>query len=151
MSHKSTVVLEFSSELKRFVAELNAALAALFRPLGLTCVQADALMTLGELGPVSLKELAGCLVAESGHPSRLVSRLVDLGYVTRSASSDDGRAVILTLTEEGASLAAAAADVRAPLLTAIAEGYAARLAEATALLRELRAELEDDSPRGIGG
>ncbi|MCO6660028.1 winged helix DNA-binding protein [Cutibacterium avidum] len=58
-------------------------------------------MTLGELGPVSLKELAGCLVAESGHPSRLVSRLVDLGYATRSASSDDGRAVILTLTEEG--------------------------------------------------
>ena len=108
-------------------------------------------MTLGELGLVSLKELAGCLVAESGHPSRLVSQLVDLGYATRSASSDDGRAVILTLTEEGASLAAAAADVRAPLPTAIAEGYAARLAEATALLCELRSELEADSPRGIGG
>ncbi|WCC80371.1 winged helix DNA-binding protein [Cutibacterium equinum] len=103
-------------------------------------------MTLAELGPVPLKELAGCLVAESGHPSRLVSRLVDLGYVTRSASADDGRAVILTLTEKGASLAAAAAEVRAPLLAAIAEGYGDRLAEATTLLRELRGELEGDSP-----
>jgi DNA-binding MarR family transcriptional regulator len=44
------------------------------RPLGLTGAQADALVVIAQASPVSLKELGELLIAESGHPSRLVDR-----------------------------------------------------------------------------
>ena len=134
-------VLAFSFEVKSLVTELNAALAALFRPLGLTCVQAEALMALDDLGPVTLKQLAAHLVAESGHPSRLVSRLVENGLVVRAGSQSDGRAVVLELTEEGAQRAAQARAARAPLLADFARRYGVRLETATALIRDLRDNL----------
>src|SRR5690625_5282464 len=99
-------VLSFSFEIKSFVTELNAALTDVFRPLGLTCVQADALMALAALESATLKELSAHLVAESGHPSRLVSRLVERGLIARSESTMDRRAVTLELTELGAEMAA---------------------------------------------
>lgn len=140
MSHTSDqdVVLAFSFELKSLVTELNAALAIRFRPLGLSCVQADAIMALEKLGPVTLKQLAEHLVAESGHPSRLVSRLVAEGLVTRTASSSDGRAVALELTEHGRDLAARARTAREPLLAQFAKGYGSRLDATADLFRELR-------------
>lgn len=143
MSHESdgAAVLAFSFEVKSLVTELNAALAALFRPLGLTCVQAEALMALHDLSPVTLKQLAEGLVAESGHPSRLVSRLVENGLVARTGSESDGRAVVLELTEEGARLAALARTAREPLLTHFAQRYGAQLDTATALIRSLRHDL----------
>src|SRR5688500_20306081 len=71
------------------------------RPLGLTAQQADALYVLGKAEPVSLKELGGLLIAESGHPSRLVDRLVEAGLVERVPAADDRRRVVLTLTPAG--------------------------------------------------
>ncbi|PWB98388.1 MarR family transcriptional regulator [Salinibacterium hongtaonis] len=136
-------VLAFSFQLKSLTTELNAALAVLFRPLGLSCVQAEALMALDALGPVSLKELAAHLVAESGHPSRLVSRLVTDGLVVRTGSSTDGRAVVLELTEHGRELAGKAREARRPLVNDFARTHGARLAETAELLRELRAELTE--------
>ncbi|MDF2555594.1 MAG: MarR family transcriptional regulator [Microbacterium sp.] len=143
MSHESSgaAVLAFSFEVKSLVTELNAALAALFRPLGLTCVQAEALMALDDLGPVTLKQLAAHLVAESGHPSRLVSRLVENGLVVRTGSESDGRAVVLTLTPAGERLAEQARAAREPLLADFAQHYGARLGAATTLIRDLRHDL----------
>ncbi|MBO1902943.1 MULTISPECIES: MarR family winged helix-turn-helix transcriptional regulator [Microbacteriaceae] len=148
MSHESdaAAVLAFSFEVKSLVTELNAALAALFRPLGLTCVQAEALMALDDLGPVTLKQLAAHLVAESGHPSRLISRLVENGLVVRTGSENDGRAVVLELTEEGARLAAQSRAARAPLLTDFAQRYGTRLDTATTLIRDLRHDLTKRDP-----
>lgn len=143
MSRTSDVgaVLAFSFEVKSLVNELNAVLTALFRPLGLTCVQAEALMALGELGPATLKQLSEHLVAESGHPSRLVSRLVDDGLVARGASESDGRAVILTLTDRGQDLASQARQAREPLLAEFTQRYDHRLNETTELIGELRSAL----------
>ncbi|GAA4064997.1 MULTISPECIES: MarR family winged helix-turn-helix transcriptional regulator [Microbacterium] len=145
MSHESgaAAVLAFSFEVKSLVTELNAALATLFRPLGLTCVQAEAIMALDDLGPVTLKQLAAHLVAESGHPSRLVSRLVENGLVARTGSEKDGRAVVLELTGPGALLAAQARAARAPLLADFAEHYGARLDTVTTLIRDLRHDLAE--------
>lgn len=139
----AVAVLAFSFEVKSLVTELNAALAALFRPLGLTCVQAEAIMALDDLGPVTLKQLAAHLVAESGHPSRLVSRLVENGLVVRTGSDRDGRAVVLELTEEGTQLAAQARAARAPLLADFAQHYGTRLDTATTLIRDLRHDLAE--------
>jgi MarR family transcriptional regulator, organic hydroperoxide resistance regulator len=67
--------------------EMNAALA----DLGLTAPQAEALAVLAQAGPLSLNQLGGLLIAEGGHPSRLVDRLVSSGWVTRQEAADDRR------------------------------------------------------------
>lgn len=74
------------------------------RPLGVTAAQADAIAVIGQAGPVSLKELGELLIAEAGHPSRLVDRLVDAGLVARRAAGDDRRRIELTLTADGREL-----------------------------------------------
>jgi DNA-binding MarR family transcriptional regulator len=71
------------------------------RPLGLTGAQADALTVIRQAGPLSLKELGELLIAEAGHPSRLVDRLVEAGLVARSPAEDDRRRIVLELTPEG--------------------------------------------------
>src|SRR5918992_5991603 len=74
------------------------------RPLGLTAAQADALVVIGQAGPLSLKDLGELLIAEAGHPSRLVDRLVEAGLVERRAAGDDRRRVELSLTRRGRTL-----------------------------------------------
>ena len=74
------------------------------RPLGLTGPQADALSVIGQAGPQSLGELGELLIAEAGHPSRLVDRLVEAGLVQRLPAREDRRRVELSLTPRGRSL-----------------------------------------------
>jgi DNA-binding MarR family transcriptional regulator len=74
------------------------------RPLGLTGAQADALTVLAQAGPLSLKELGELLIAEAGHPSRLVDRLVDAGLVERRPAEEDRRRIVISLTPEGRKL-----------------------------------------------
>jgi MarR family transcriptional regulator, organic hydroperoxide resistance regulator len=71
------------------------------RPLGLTGPQAEAITVIGEAEPLSLSELGGLLIAEAGHPSRLVDRLVAAGLVGRRAADDDRRRIELSLTAQG--------------------------------------------------
>ena len=52
-------------------------------------------------GPVRLSQLAHLTDMETALVSREVARLVDDGYVQRSADPSDGRATILQLTEQG--------------------------------------------------
>lgn len=136
-------ILTFATELKRLVNEINGALSARFRAVGLTGVQAEALMALDRLGPVTLKRLAEHLIAESGHPSRLVSRLVDEGFVSREVSERDGRAVTLDLTEKGREYAALAFEARAPLVREFADRFGDRVVDTTALLSEFRQALTE--------
>ena len=140
MSPEQTV-LAFAFEARSLVADLNAALAEVFRPVGLTCVQAEALLALADLGTATLKQLGSHLVAESGHPSRLVSRLVADGLVTREPSRTDARAVSLALTDHGRVLAEAARAARAPLIEEVARAYGGRVSEGASLIRELRGHL----------
>jgi DNA-binding MarR family transcriptional regulator len=81
-------------------------LAQALRPLGLTPSQAEVLRVLADHAPLSLNGLGELLVCESGSsPSRLVDRVVARGLVDRRPGSEDGRAVELTLTDEGRRLA----------------------------------------------
>lgn len=75
------------------------------QPLGLTAAQAEVLQVLDRAGPLSLGELGDLLVAEGGHPSRLVDRMVRAGHLRRSVSSSDRRRLELSLTGQGAALA----------------------------------------------
>lgn len=87
-----------------------------FRPLGLTAAQGDALTVLAQAGPLSLKELGSLLIAEAGHPSRLVDRLVEAGLVERRPSEEDRRRVVLSLTPAGKRLAKRVEVARADVI-----------------------------------
>ena len=87
------------------------------RPLGLTGAQADALIVIGQAGPLSLKALGDLLIAEAGHPSRLVDRLVEAGLVKRRAANDDRRRVELSLTAAGRGVEARAREARDAVLS----------------------------------
>ena len=95
--------------------ELERRTNEVMRPLGLTAAQADALAVIGQAGPVSLKELGELLIAEAGHPSRLVDRLVAAGLVERRPGTDDRRQIELSLTRKGRDLAGRVEEARAGL------------------------------------
>jgi MarR family transcriptional regulator, organic hydroperoxide resistance regulator len=97
--------------------EMNAALA----DLGLTAPQAEALAVLAQAGPLSLNQLGGLLIAEGGHPSRMVDRLVSAGWVARHEAAEDRRRVTLQLTPAGARLHEQAVQRTAPVLVRFAE------------------------------
>lgn len=90
---------------------VNAAL----RPLGLTAAQAEALMVLAAAEPLSLGELGDLLVAEGGHPSRLVDRMVAAGLVQRETADPDRRRLELRLTPVGRDVATRAAATKQAL------------------------------------
>jgi MarR family transcriptional regulator, organic hydroperoxide resistance regulator len=97
-------LFEFALLVKAIQRELERRVNDAMRPLGLTGPQADALVVIGQAQPLSLKELGDLLIAEAGHPSRLVDRLVEAGLVERLAAGDDRRRVELSLTARGRRL-----------------------------------------------
>ena len=95
---------EFSLSVKAIQRELDRQTNQVMESLGLTAAQADALYVLGKASPLSLKELGELLIAEAGHPSRLVDRLVQAGLVERQAAEDDRRRIVLSLSPKGRKL-----------------------------------------------
>jgi MarR family transcriptional regulator, organic hydroperoxide resistance regulator len=99
-------LLELAMMIKAGQREFERRTNEAMRPLGLTAAQADAIVVIGQAQPVSLKELGELLIAEAGHPSRLVDRLVEAGLVERRGADDDRRRVELSLTPKGRRLQA---------------------------------------------
>jgi MarR family transcriptional regulator, organic hydroperoxide resistance regulator len=97
-------LFEFALLVKAIQRELDRQVNEVMRSLGLTGPQADALVLIGQAGPLSLKELGELLIAEAGHPSRLVDRLVAAGLVKRRPAGEDRRRVELSLTARGRKL-----------------------------------------------
>ena len=97
-------LFEFALAVKAITRELDKQAGEAMRPLGLTAPQADAIAAIGQAGALSLKELGSLVIAEAGHPSRLVDRLVEGGFVERRPAGDDRRRVVLTLTARGRRL-----------------------------------------------
>jgi MarR family transcriptional regulator, organic hydroperoxide resistance regulator len=106
-------LFEFALLLKANQRELERRVNEAMEPLGITAAQADALVVIGQVEPLSLKDLGDLLIAEAGHPSRLVERLVEAGLVRRSVAAEDRRRVDLSLTPKGQALAAEVDAARA--------------------------------------
>jgi MarR family transcriptional regulator, organic hydroperoxide resistance regulator len=131
-------LFEFALHVKALQRELERGSNELMRPLGLTGPQADALVVIGQAEPVALKDLGRLLIAEAGHPSRLVDRLVAAGFVARRAAEGDRRRLELTLTPAGRRLARRVQKVRQDLFDASRPHVdVKRLADATAVLGKL--------------
>lgn len=95
--------------------EGNRTLSEALVPLDLTPAQGEVLRVLQDYQPISLSELGGLLVCESGSPSRLVNGLVTAGLVQRVVSAHDRRYVTLTLTQRGEERATQVGAVEAVL------------------------------------
>jgi MarR family transcriptional regulator, organic hydroperoxide resistance regulator len=97
-------LFEFALTVKAIQRELERRTNEAMAPLGLTGAQADALIVIGQAEPLALKELGGLLIAEGGHPSRLVDRLVEAKLVKRRIPNYDRRSIELSLTAAGHKL-----------------------------------------------
>ena len=89
--------------------EIGALLRRIRRGLGERAVQVHPdlnltsymlLSTLGEHGPCRAADLAETFALDKGSVSRAVHQLLELGLIARSPDPADGRASILTVTDE---------------------------------------------------
>jgi MarR family transcriptional regulator, organic hydroperoxide resistance regulator len=154
-------LFEVALSVKAVQRELERWANEAMRPLGLTAPQADALVVIGQAEPLALKELGELLIAEAGHPSRLVDRLVEAGLVKRRAAGSDRRRVELSLTSEGRKREAQVVAAREQIMDLGRRLLGDRdLTPALELLREFlqaspyaeliarRGELESGAPAG---
>lgn len=109
-------LLELAMLIKASQRELERRGNQVMQPLGLTGAQADALSVIASAEPLALKDLGELLIAEGGHPSRLIDRLVDAGLVARTQEGSDRRRVQLALTAKGRKIEKQAAAARHDLL-----------------------------------
>jgi DNA-binding MarR family transcriptional regulator len=82
------------------------ALVEYFKEIGVTPSQAEVLRVIQEESPLSLKELGERLICETGSPSRLLTTLVNKGFVNGQEAENDRRVKRLTLTSRGRAVAA---------------------------------------------
>lgn len=71
---------------------------------GLTLSDARCLTTIGSFQPLSINRLAQMGNLNKGQASRAAQFLVDQGWVRKGDRPDDGRGVVLTLTDAGQRL-----------------------------------------------
>ncbi|WP_028603276.1 MarR family winged helix-turn-helix transcriptional regulator [Ottowia thiooxydans] len=74
------------------------------RKLNLTLLEWRAVGHLGSYGPLSLKQLAQRTGLDKSYASRTVTALVNKGAIVSERSEEDGRGVVLSLTEHGVKL-----------------------------------------------
>jgi DNA-binding MarR family transcriptional regulator len=109
------------------------------------------LSTLREQGAQRAADLAELFALDKGAVSRIVSQLVDLGLVTRSPDPADGRASILTATDEALSrLAEVREDRRAHFDDRLAEWEPTEIEDLAAKLERFNAALSDPGPANGG-
>ncbi|SDH63719.1 DNA-binding transcriptional regulator, MarR family [Agrococcus jejuensis] len=132
------------------VVRLSAALERIARlvrgaelPGGLSSVAASTLYALATEGPTRLTLLAAAEHVTQPAMTQLVRRLEREGLVERRDDPSDGRAVLVTITDAGASLSAerraARADALATVLDDLGPGERAALAAAVPALEHLAA------------
>ncbi|MEO3875190.1 MarR family transcriptional regulator [Nonomuraea sp. B12E4] len=109
-------VLEFVLAVKAAHREINRRFSEALKPLGITVVQAEAILILADDQPLTLGELGSRLIAETGNPSRLADRLQAAGLIHRHPSPHDRRRIELTLTTHGREMATRIQQARRPLL-----------------------------------
>ena len=91
-------------ELARCYQAFEAYSGTHIRGLGLTPAQFDIVATLGNMPGMSFKELGERTLITKGTLTGVVDRLEAQRLVRRSASAEDGRSMIVSLTPAGARL-----------------------------------------------
>jgi DNA-binding MarR family transcriptional regulator len=126
----------------------------LFRSLspasGLSMTAAATLAAIERLGPQRLTVLAAREAVTQPAMTQLVSRLEESGLVRREASPEDGRVVLVVITDEGRAVLARRRSVRSERMAAIiaqlGPEHRAALAIALPALDALASIPRDDDP-----
>lgn len=74
------------------------------REFGVSLWEWRTIALLGAYAPLSLNELANAAGLDKSQISRVVSGLIDRGFILREVDARDGRGVLLTLTRPGQQL-----------------------------------------------
>ena len=72
--------------------------------LDITLPEARVIASVGSFGPFSIMDLAKHANLDKSQASRAAEALIQRGLIGREASSDDGRFVLISLTQEGRAL-----------------------------------------------
>ena len=143
---------------------LAAALAAdlerivgLFRSLspasGLSMTAAATLASIERLGPQRLTVLAAREGVTQPAMTQLISRLEDTGLVRREASPEDGRVVLVVITDEGRAVLARRRSVRtgklAGIIAQLGPEHQDALASALPALDALASVPREDDPARV--
>ena len=88
-------------------------------PSGLSMTAAATLASLERLGPQRLTLLAAREGVTQPAMTQLISRLEESGLVRREASPEDGRVVLVVITDEGRAVLARRRSVRSDRMAAI--------------------------------
>ena len=126
----------------------------LFRSLspasGLSMTAAATLAGIERLGPQRLTVLAAREGVTQPAMTQLISRLEESGLVRRGASPEDGRVVLVVITDEGRAVLARRRSVRSERMAAIiaqlGPEHRAALASALPALDALASIPRDDDP-----
>lgn len=140
-----------SEELRYLILALqregNRQLLETLRPLDLTPAQAEVLQVLEQFGELSLIELGERLVCETGSPSRLVKSMVEAGYIVKKENPHDGRAVLLSLSEQAKAIMPELNRLETAYTQSVGELLSNLPVPVESLLEILR-QLVGDSPAG---
>jgi DNA-binding MarR family transcriptional regulator len=126
----------------------------LFRSLspasGLSMTAAATLAGIERLGPQRLTVLAAREGVSQPAMTQLISRLEESGLVHREASPEDGRVVLVVITDEGRAVLARRRSVRsdrmAGIVAQLSPEHRAALASALPALDALASVPRDDDP-----
>ncbi|GAA4460545.1 MarR family winged helix-turn-helix transcriptional regulator [Phytohabitans houttuyneae] len=113
--------------------------------------EAYAMAELARDGRLRQVELARRLRLEKSSVSRLVTNLVGRGWVRRHAAGDDGRGVLLELTDAGVTAAARQAEARRDRLAALLARVPHDQRAAVVAALEILAEAADAPSEEAGG
>jgi DNA-binding MarR family transcriptional regulator len=119
-------------------------------PSGLSMTAAATLAGIERLGPQRLTVLAAREGVTQPAMTQLISRLEESGLVRREASPEDGRVVLVVITDEGRAVLARRRSVRSDRMAAIiarlGPEHRAALAIALPALDALASVPRDDDP-----
>ena len=122
-SSSSTVATVTAAELAAALTVDLERILGLYRSLaepgGLSLTAAATLASIERFGPQRLTALAAREGVTQPAMTQLISRLEDAGQVRRESDPDDGRVVLVTITDEGRATLARRRDSRATRLAAI--------------------------------
>lgn len=103
-------------------------------------------------GPMGVKALAAGMRIDSSTVTRQVAPLVEAGLVSRATDPEDGRAVVLKLSEEGLERLRDVRDSRRDLMGVLTREWSEEeVAEFCSLLTKFNAALSDIRPSTAPG
>ena len=146
----TVTALELAAALTVDLERIMRLYRSLTEPGGLSLTAVATLTAVERFGPQRLTALAAREGVTQPAMTQLISRLEDTGQVRRESDPDDGRVVLVTITDEGRATLAHRRDSRATRLAVIlahlSPDHLAALDAARPALDALASVPRDDDP-----